>query len=161
MEKKSSSLVLTNSTKDEVEKTKLSDSEVKRKTEIKRKKGKFVDHISHETIYFDPNDKSEMNAILDRINYVKDALKSRDIKKVYEIEIKGETFNYERHDGGILIKHPVWSLMGFGENLYPAEKDLYENMREVEEDYLNELDSCLTDDAIALKKFLFNALQNF
>jgi hypothetical protein len=52
----------------------------------------------------------------------------------------------------------VWSLIGYGENLYEAEKDLFSNIQIIADDYIDEPDSNLTLDAIDLKEFLLKVL---
>lgn len=144
------------STDNILQKKEVSDSEDKGTN--KERKIRLHELLTDIYITFDPDDKTSVDRALDQINNTKESVKNREITKINEIEVNEEIFNYELHGNNILITHPVWSLTGFGENLFQAIKDLHENMREVKEDYIYDFDSQLTDDAIELKSFLLNSI---
>lgn len=139
-----------------VETKEVSDTENNALSE--KDKIEFYDSYTNEYLTVDLEDESSIDAALDKINDTKKALKNRKVNILKEIELYGAIFNYELQDGNILITHPVWSLIGFGENLFQAQRDLYENMREIKGDFIYEFDSQLTDDAIELKEFLIRSI---
>ena len=118
----------------------------------------FVNEALDETIFFDPSNQEEVDAVLDRYNYAKGILENINFKTIYEIEIHGEIFNYENQKEGILIFHPKWSLLGYGENMFQAQKDLIDNMKIIADDYIGEPYSNLTKDARDLKDYLISIL---
>lgn len=120
---------------------------------------------------FDSGDKSEPNPnlnegtqaqiddFLDGLLYSFNSSHSTDERieeRVIEnsIEIFEEPFSLESSEDGILLHHNEWSLVGSGESLYEAEKNLYQMMQLMYEDFASEDDSRLTGNAIRLKDFL-------
>lgn len=74
------------------------------------------------------------------------------------ITIEGEVFNCLQEDGWVMITHPKWSIMGVGEDVESARKDLKDTASIVASDYIDEKDSNLTPEAIRLKAFLIKYL---
>lgn len=74
------------------------------------------------------------------------------------ITIHGETFELEREDGMFYISHPIWSLVGMGEDVIQAVASLFENAKLKAEYYLYEDDSNLSEEAIKFKAYLTNML---
>ncbi len=74
------------------------------------------------------------------------------------ITIEGEVFNCLQEDGWVMITHPKWSIMGVGEDVEAARKDLRDTASIVVSDYVDEEDLNLTSEAIKLKAFLIKYL---
>lgn len=135
--------------------------------------------IDGKKVTFDTSNPQEVNNVLDLVNDSekveypeesfgenKDSSSKEEAypqielahKKNREITICGEVFNYEFDNDDIIIKHPKWSIIGVGSTLYDAEKDLFENMKIIADEYINESDSSLDINAIYLKQFLIETL---
>ncbi|HKI77134.1 MAG TPA: hypothetical protein VKA26_01180 [Ignavibacteriaceae bacterium] len=71
------------------------------------------------------------------------------------IFIKDEQFFIELKDNFVTINHPIWSLIGQGENLYEAMKDFMILAYEVFISLADDKPSELTEDANNLRNFLF------
>ncbi|MEX0780085.1 MAG: hypothetical protein WD491_09720 [Balneolales bacterium] len=142
------------SDKDFLKKNEVSDSN----PEEKSKKFIIDTEYFQEGYLVDPKKEDDMNFVLDRINYIKETVEKREDKVLHEVEIEGEIFLCEVNDEGVYITHPVWSLTGFGENLYEARKDMFNDMKIIASEYVNEYDSALTFEAINLKNFLLRVL---
>ena len=75
-----------------------------------------------------------------------------------EHEFAGETFELQTEQGLIRLCHKRWSLEGEGSTLLDAEQDLVSNARIIAEAYLRSPVERMTQNALALREFLFNVI---
>ncbi len=74
------------------------------------------------------------------------------------IRLQGEQFFVERDDGVYYIRHERWSLLGAGDTLSAAYKDLLQGAKEVAPVYANTPLTELDDEGFQLTRFLLRFL---
>ncbi|MEX0608513.1 MAG: hypothetical protein WD016_13975 [Balneolaceae bacterium] len=72
--------------------------------------------------------------------------------------INDERFLLQQKNGKIHLTHPIWSLSGMGENLIDAELDLISDAKIISDEYVNEADINLSEEALKLKVFLLQII---
>ena len=70
------------------------------------------------------------------------------------VSILNEPFTLEDRDGGKVLKHRQWSLMGTGSTKAEACASLREEAEDIADFYLSKPDESLTVEAVAFKQFL-------
>ena len=68
--------------------------------------------------------------------------------------IFNEHFRWYKEDGQYFIEHPKWSLVGMGENLQDAHRNLLEDISITREHFINIPDEELTEEAKKMKYWL-------
>lgn len=71
-----------------------------------------------------------------------------------EIDVGGESFEMEREGGFVYLRHPVWSLSGFGQTLGEAEADLMREAIELREVLQDIPLAELAPEAVRLRDYL-------
>lgn len=74
------------------------------------------------------------------------------------IAVRGEAFLLEWEEDVVHLVHPRWSLVGTGDTLFDAEKDLAREARDVAEALKDAPPQALNDDARALRDFALQFL---
>lgn len=69
--------------------------------------------------------------------------------------IFGEKFHVKIEGGNVVISHPEWSLVGVGRNKIEAKEDLYREIGELSEIYLEESPLEMSRGALDMRGFLY------
>lgn len=69
--------------------------------------------------------------------------------------IFGEVFEIKSTSGNVIISHHEWSLVGMGRNKIEAKEDLYQEIKELSEIYLEESPLQMSKGALKMRGFLY------
>ena len=111
--------------------------------------------------------RNNLGYYLEKYGTLKDGIKhysEKDMRGMYHDEsipvelpvmlIFNEHFRWYKEDGQYFIEHPKWSLVGMGENLQDAHRDLLEEISITREHFINIPDEELTEEAKRMKYWL-------